>query len=254
MFCETWNELERLCINEPHTFMNQLPNIGYHLLNYEKRTERGTINLFGIAIREKNYDLVKSMLSCDLISSRTLNQQTDGFNPFTLACMTSVEIAFLMLNSNKILSSTINDLKSFHPFKCLISANNTNPEYSNKIENFKLAMSSDKFLKECSHTEMCIAFHGLLMGVGCPQAIDITMSNDKLTSEMIEQFKFNGKTIFELYCCKDGKALKILLDSDKVSMDFATSACRNLNIDLYNSRIQNILKSHEKTAHLFQNI
>lgn len=251
-----WNELEKLCVNDPTTFINQLPYIDFHLLNHDGRTAYGTtINLFGIAIREKNYELVKFMLNSDQFSTRTLNQQMDGRNPFIYACTTSVEIAFLMLNSPDIYPSTINDLTGgVHPFKYLASKNSTNPKYLNKINNFELAMSSNKFLKGCRDAEIRIAFHGLLMSVGCPQIISIGLGNDKLTSEIIEQLRFKGKTIFEYYCCKEGESLKILLDSDKVSMDFVTGSCRNLNIDSYNSHIQNILKTHEKTAHLFQNI
>lgn len=61
-----WDVLEKLCVNEPQTFMNQISQFDPYLLNHARQTIHGTtINLFGVGIREKNYALVKFMLEND---------------------------------------------------------------------------------------------------------------------------------------------------------------------------------------------
>lgn len=169
----------------------------------------------------------------------------DYLNPFTYACMLSVEIALLMLNSDKILPSTINDVTSFHPFKYLVSSNNTNLGYLGKISIFKLAMSSNKFLEGCTETEIFTTFHGFLMGVKAHEFIQVVMNHEKLTSAMIEQFRFKNKTIMEYYCVGRGESLKILLESNKLTVEFALHCLGKIDIGSLNAFSRTILENYK---------
>lgn len=247
----SWNELKQLCINNPDTFIEQMSSYDTRILNYSKRSIVGnSINLFGVAIREKNYALVKCMLESDLFTVQTLNNKLDDRNVFDYACSTSVEIAFLMLNSNKILPSTINVHTGWaHPFKSLIIGNCPTPYFDN-IRNFEIAMGSNKFLEGCNESQAIEAFHGFLVCVGSPEIIRITLNSDKLTSDIIEKIRFGSKTIIEEYCCARNreKPLKMLLDSDKVSREFVENCLSNLVIGSFGQNIQHVLITHEKCS------
>lgn len=156
-----------------------------------------------------------------------------------------------MLNSDKILPSTINDLHSqlAHPFKNLINSNNSTQEYNNYIKNFEVALNSNKLLEGCYEPQVITTFHGFLACVGCPEIIRITLNNDKLISDIIEKIRFGSKTIIEEYCkYKRVEPLKILLDSDKVTREFVEECLSNLNIGSYAQNIQEVLMSHEKCS------
>lgn len=131
-----WRELEQLCINHPATFIDQLPNFNVQVLNYIKKSGTKRMTLFGVGLCTKNYDLVKSMLESDMFTVSTLNQPVYGINPFAYVCSTDVEIAFLMLNSEKILSSTINAVHGlfFHPIKEILCVKSSKVQYSDTLK------------------------------------------------------------------------------------------------------------------------
>lgn len=247
---ESWEKLEQLCVHSPETFINLTSCFDVQTLNYAKKLSKTeSINLFGVAIREKSSILVRHMLSCNLFTDKTLNDQVFNQNPFAYACSLDVEIAFQMLNSSRIRLSLINDTDGFHPFKILVGTKCSLPEYSDNIKNLELAMSSNKFLKDCTTSQMTKAFYGFLTSVRNPQIISIVLSNNKLTSAMIENMYFyhGAGSIIEDYCVNASpETLSILLDSDKITSRFIISILPNLTYDSYREEIQDVLDTHVK--------
>lgn len=244
---DKWEKLERLCINDPELFIDLTPCFDVQILTYTKFSGTDSINLFGVAVREKNRALVNHIMSSNQFSEQMLNEQIVDRNPFVYACSTDVEIAFLMLNSYKIKSSLINDVNNLHPFNILIKTECLLPKYSNNVKNLELAMSSERFLKGCSKAQMIKAFYSLLLNVESPRIIRVILDHDVLTSEMIEKMRFCHGSIVEEYCLSEcPETLRVLLDSDKITRNFISSIFHKLTYDLYSEPIQNVLDTHVK--------
>lgn len=248
-----WLMLEQMCIHNPNEFIEQLSTYDAQVLNYTKKSRTRRITLFWVALCTKNYALVKSMLESDMFTVSTLNQPMYGISPFEFACSKSVEIAFLMLNSDKILPSTINAVHGpfFHPIKQILCVKSTMPEYSDNIRNFELAMRSNKFLDGCSELHVREVCRSFMANKQFPEVIRIVLNNEKFTREIIEQTTWFHGTIIEEYSrCENAEPLKILLDSEKITVDFVESCYFGFDIVNCKECVQNVIQSHPKCANI----
>lgn len=250
---EKWSALEKMCIDSPQIFINMLRFIDKRALNHSKLTSEGPKTLFGVAVMNENLELVKHMLSCDLFEGQMLNKFHRGTNLFMHACSTNVDIAFQMLYSDKISPPIINDFilcyPYIHPIAQLFSSIRTSSKHSDKTEYIKRAIDADKFLKGCSEDEKLHVGKYFLSPRASRDIIYACLNTNKFTSELVEELRYGTKTIIEKYCIHgDDELLKMLLDSNKVTEEWACSVYPKLDISSYNGSIRKILNSHEKFA------
>lgn len=244
---EKWFMLRKLCIENPQTFMKLLPCFDPLILNHINHNWEYSNTLFDVGVKSGNSELVECMLSSGLFTDDTLNFQ--GGYSFIKACMTNIDIAFQILFSDKFSPLVINKcVDNYHPFELLVMNKNTTSKYPDCFENLKLAMGSDKFLKDCTEQLKISVMCRFMRPSSCHKIVSISLNCEKMTRDIIEKIRFSGnKTIIEEYCKHgDAELLKILLDSEKVSKEWVCSVCSNLVIGDYNADIQQVLKSHEK--------
>lgn len=242
-----WYVLRKLCTENPQKFMKLLPCFDTSILNHIAYHWESSDTLFGVGVKSENSELVECMLSSGLFTDETLNFQSGDL--FIKACMTNIDIAFQMLFSDKFPPLAINKfMNNYHPFELLVMNKNTTSKYPDRFENLKLAMGSDKFLKDCSEQLKISVMCRFMRPSSCHKIVSISLNCEIMTRDIIEKMRFYGdKTIIEEYCkYADANLLKMLLDSEKVSKEWARSVCSNLDINNYNTNIQQILKSHEK--------
>lgn len=172
-------------------------------------------------------------------------------NLFSYACKTNVDIAFLLLESDHVLPSTINDIQytSTHPFEYLYLNNDLSLTTQQRVENFERALSSNKFLGGCTNEKISQVFKSFMANAGQAGLISVSLKQEQLTREMIESWSFNTYTIIEWYChslTANAKTLQILLDSEKITKEYAEKCCSDINIRLCDKQIQHVLNTHEK--------
>lgn len=216
---------------------------------------------FADAIRSGNYDHVEHILSSEwydvqeinyLICESSPEKYNIDSNLFAHACKNNAKIAFLLLDSDKVLPSSINDIRytNHHPFINLYYNNDMTLTRKDRIGYFERAIQSDKFLKDCTEKDISQIFHSFLACAGRPDLTRVALKHEKLTRAMIESWKFNGmRTVIEWHSeclTATGESLQVLLDSDKITQEYAFKSCSQIMIPLCYADVRQVLNTHEK--------
>lgn len=256
---EKWMQLRNFYNEHPGDFKTMFTLFDTCILSCTHHMD-GSIegeNFLSIGIIRNDVELVKRILNTYLVHVHALvKEHLNGVNLFTVACSTNLDIARLLLDSEKVLPSIINDMQltGVHPFVKLYLKSKA----ENNVQCVEDFMKSNKFLKDCSKDQMLCAFHSFLSNVGYSDLIKIVLEHPILTNELTEELRFgngNGMGIFEWYCLgANAIALSALLDSNKISNEYIEEYFPKLLIGSYENEIQHILNTHEKTRDVREKI
>lgn len=258
---EKWIQLRNFYNERPEDFKSMFTLFNTHVLSHTHHMD-GSLegeNFLSIGIINNDVQLVEYILNTYFVNIHSLIQKhLNGVNLFTVACSTNLRIARLLLDSDKVLPSIINDMQitGIHPFvKLYLKSKAENNDQC--VEDF---MKSNKFLKDCTKDQMLCAFHSLLTNVAYSDLIKIVLRHPTLTNELTEELRFgnengNGIGIFEWYCLGgNAVSLSALLDSNKISNEYIEEHFPKLPIGSYENEIQHILNTHEKTRDIREKI
>lgn len=256
-----WRILDRLCTKDHKTFINIAPCCDPKILNHViSFSPMSKFTLFGTAIREKNIELVEYMLTCGLFTEQTLCHHVfNNCNIFSYACLADERIGIMLLNSDKISSSTISTSMFSHPF-----SHTTHGAcggcFAERVNLIECVFKSKKFLCDdvCTLDNILRIFRSFMKSINCPKLIEKSLTHEKLTSDIVENITVNygcsQVSLFEYYCKSNCPViLKMFLDSDKVTTQhlFLLRARVGLDINSYSEEIKNVLKSHVKFSNIY---
>lgn len=112
-------------------------------------------------------------------------------------------------------------------------------------------MRSNKFLDGCSVSHTCEVFRSFMSSKHLPEVIRVVLNNEKFTREIIEQTTWFHGTIIEEYSrYTNAEPLIILLDSEKITVEFVESCYFGFDIDNCKECVQKVMQSHPKCANI----
>lgn len=246
----TWDALKSLCDHNVELFKTIAPHVSSPILNYTKTESVNKYNLFGHAVNISSVELVEYFLDQDLLSITSLHHDAHGINVFALACMKNLSIVKRMLDSNKVNPSVINDMRTgLHPFIFLIE-NHKNMgvrDFNERLETFKYALGSKKFMLGCTDQQVCLILKNLLThSYKHLEFMKVVLDHEQMTSNIIEK-SFGPSSIIELCCISNvPDSLKYLLDSMKITPEYINVLRPKLRIELYCDDVRRVLNTHVK--------